>query len=209
MTPVKNPSTTGSAGRSDPARDASSDPRAFHLLFFHTFHHFWFLGNHSPGGKVESWRILRLRWRLFSGVGLFSFLSAKLGPVWPKPAPDRAGAGRFPHPGVGNRHTGPSWGAKRGPWVVFVGRLTVGGPPVPEGTQGDAKIPLEGGDGIGVTCQGFPKGARRQCVPVYSSAYTQYVGDLIFPKHKMRKCTPCPFAPLHPSFFSQPIPLVG
>lgn len=32
-------------------------------------------------------------------AGLFSFFSAKLGPVWPKPAPDRAEAGRFPHLG--------------------------------------------------------------------------------------------------------------
>ena len=42
-------------------------------------------------------------------VGLFSFLSAKLGPVWPKPAPDRAGTGPFPTWG-GNRLYGASWG---------------------------------------------------------------------------------------------------
>lgn len=46
-------------------------------------------------------------------VGLFSFLSAKLGPVWPKPAPDRAGAGRSPTRG-GNRHTGPPGGQTGG-----------------------------------------------------------------------------------------------
>ena len=30
-----------------------------------------------------------------------------------------------------------------------------------------------------------------------------------FLKHKMSKCAPHPFALSHPSFFSQPIPLVG
>ena len=99
LTPGKNPSTTGSAGRSDPARDACGRPRAFHLLFFHTFHHFWFLGNHSPGGKVESWRILRLRWRLFSGLGCFLFFL----PNWALCGPNRplTGLGRgVPPPGV-------------------------------------------------------------------------------------------------------------
>ena len=46
-------------------------------------------------------------------VGLFSFLSAKLGPVWPKPAPDRAGTGRSPTWGENWAH-GASWGAKQG-----------------------------------------------------------------------------------------------
>ena len=50
-------------------------------------------------------------------VGPFSFLSAKLGPVWPNPAPDRAEAGRSP-PGMETGHTGPP-GAKLGDWVVL------------------------------------------------------------------------------------------
>ena len=57
-------------------------------------------------------------------AGLFSFFSAKLGPVWPKPAPDRAGAGRSPTWGVNWAH-GASWGQI---WGLggFVGRLAVG-----------------------------------------------------------------------------------
>ena len=57
--------------------------------------------------------------------GLFSFFSAKLGSVWPKPAPDRAKAGRSP-PGVEtgqNRPPGGEQGALRG----FAGRLAVSG----------------------------------------------------------------------------------
>ena len=45
--------------------------------------------------------------------GLFSFFSAKLGPVWPKPASDRAKAGRFPTQG-GNGLHGASWGQTGG-----------------------------------------------------------------------------------------------
>ena len=174
LTPGKNPGTTGSAGRSDPARDACGRPRAFHLLFFHTFHHFWFLGNHSPGGKVESWRILRLRWRLFSGLGCFLFFL----PNWALCGPNRPLTGRrrvVPPPGAETGYTGPTGGNQGA--CRFCGAAECGWfPQVPEGTQNSAR----GGDGIGVTCQGFPKGARRQCARVYSSAFTQYVGDFFF-----------------------------
>ena len=46
-------------------------------------------------------------------AGLFSFFSAKLGPVWPKSASDRAKAGRSP-PGVETPHTGPHEAEKPG-----------------------------------------------------------------------------------------------
>ena len=55
-------------------------------------------------------------------VGLISFFSAKLGPVWPKSASDRAKAGRSP-PGVELGHTGPT-GAQTGGLGGFVGRRT-------------------------------------------------------------------------------------
>ena len=57
---------------------------------------------YSPSALVAAFR-----------AGLFSFLSAKLGPVWPKPAPDRAGTGRSPTWGENWAH-GASWGAKQG-----------------------------------------------------------------------------------------------
>ena len=76
-------------------------------------------------------------------VGLFSFLSAKLGPVWPKPAPVQAEAGRSPAWG-GNRLYGASWGQTG--WLVgFVGRLNVGGFPKCRKERKERKIPLEGG----------------------------------------------------------------
>ena len=44
-------------------------------------------------------------------AGLFSFFSAKLGPVWPKPAPDLVRTDRFPTWGVNSPHR-PSRGGE-------------------------------------------------------------------------------------------------
>ena len=102
LTPGKNPVTLGSAGRSDPARDACGRPRAFHLLVFHTSHHCWFLGKPFVWWEVKSWRILHLCWRLFSGLGCFlSFL-----PNWALCGPNRPLTGR-------GRVRSPTWGETR------------------------------------------------------------------------------------------------
>ena len=75
-------------------------------------------------------------------AGSFSFLSAKLGPVWPKPAPDQAEAGRSPIWG-GNRAHRASWG-RTGALGGFVGRLAVGGFLQCWKERKGRKIPLEG-----------------------------------------------------------------
>ena len=88
------------------------DPGPFTCSFFTPF---------TTSGFWETIRLVGSRKLAYSPValavvfrvGLFSFLSAKLGPVWPKPAPDRAGAGRSPTRG-GNRHTGPPGGQTGG-----------------------------------------------------------------------------------------------
>ena len=205
---MKNPSTTGSAGRSNPARDACGRPRAFHLLFFHTSHHWLVFGETARlmGGQKLAQPPSTLA-AAFRG-GLFSFFSAKLGPVWPKPASDRAKAGRFPTQG-GNGLHGASWGPNRGlGW--FCGNSLWDGcffVQVPGGRKG-RKIPLEGGrdwchlPGLSKGCKEAMRTSVLFCLHTICRRFD-------FSKHKMRKCTPCPFAPLHPSFFSQPIPLVG
>ena len=84
------------------------DPGPFTCSFFTPF---------TTSGFWETIRLVGSRKLAYSPVtlavvfrvGLFSFLSAKLGPVWPKPAPDRAGTGPFPTWG-GNRLYGASWG---------------------------------------------------------------------------------------------------
>ncbi len=132
-------------------------------------------------------------------AGLFSFFSAKLAPVGPKPAPDRAGTGPFPTWGGNSPHrpsrggetrcfserkrrvlrtrgflpeqamacsatTGPP-GGKTGALGGFVGRLTVGGPPVPEGTQGTQNS-ARGGTGLVSLARAFQRvqgGNAYQC----------------------------------------------
>ena len=182
LTPGKNPSTTGSAGRSDPARDACGRPRAFHLLFFHT-------PKSSPNREG----------------GRFSFLSAELAPVWPKPAPDRAGAGSFPHLGrkLGTRGLlGPNLGLGQ-----FCGTAGCGGQCRKE--RKGRKIPLEGRGRNLRHLPGLFQGCKEAMrTSVLFSSHTicrRFYGS----NHKMSKCTLSQFAPLHPLFFSQPIPLVG
>ena len=162
LTPGKNPSTTGSAGRSDPARDACGRPRAFHLLFFHTSHHWLVFGETARlmGGQKLAQPPSTLA-AAFRG-GLFSFFSAKLGSVWPKPAPDRAGTGRSPTWG-GNRHTGPP-GAKSGAWAVLWDGWLWG--PVPEGTQGTQNSARGEGAKFASLARAFPRvqgGNAHQC----------------------------------------------
>ena len=179
LTPGKNPGTTGSAGRSDPARDACGRPRAFHLLFFHTSLHCWFLRKPCAWWEVKSWHIRRLRWWLLSGPGSFLFFL----PNSPLCGPNRplTGLGRVVSPpGVETGHTGPP-GGEQGPWVVLWDDGCGWFSQVPEGTQGAQNSTRGGWAGFASLAGYFFKGARRQCVPVYSSAYTQYVGDLIFP----------------------------
>jgi len=95
LTPGKNPGTTGSAGRSDPARDASGDLGPFTCLFFTPLST---AGFEETVCLVEGQKLAHPPSTLSAvfRVGLISFFSAKLGPVWPKPAPDRAGTGRSP-----------------------------------------------------------------------------------------------------------------
>lgn len=83
LTPGKNPSTTGSAGRSDPARDACGRPRAFHLLENHT-------PNFSPNREKRRFLFLLPNWAL-----------------WGPNRPGTGGDGSFPPPGAQTGHTGP------------------------------------------------------------------------------------------------------
>ena len=80
------------------------------------------------GSQTPTYSLSTL-WAVFQ-VGPFSFLSAKLGSVWPKPAPDRAGTGPFPTWGVNSPHR-PSRGgetlgyfvpegfSRNKPWLVL------------------------------------------------------------------------------------------
>lgn len=172
LTPVKNPSTTGSAGRSDPARDASSDPGPFTCLFFTPL---------STAGFEETVCLVggqKLAYSSFAlaaafRAGLFSFLSAKLSPVWPKPPPDRAGTGRSPTWG-GNRPKRASWGriwALRG----FVGRLAVGGSPQCRKERKGRRIPLEGSGRDLRHLLGNPHGRKRgKCRTLFLPCPTKY-----------------------------------
>ena len=127
-------------------------------------------------------------------AGLFSFFSAKLGPVWPKPAPDRAGAGRSP-PGMETGHTGLS-GGNQGACVVLWDGWLRRVPPVPEGTQGTQNSARGGVGGICVTCWEIHRDARGESVGHFSSRVTQNAGELDLQHTKYRilftvTCPPC------------------
>ena len=92
------------------------------------------------GGQKLAYSLFVLA--VVSRAGLFSFFSAKLGPVGPKPAPDRGWDGSFPHLGW-NLATRGLLGATRG-LVGFVGRLNVGGFPKCRKERKGRTIPLEG-----------------------------------------------------------------
>lgn len=209
LTPGKNPSTTGSAGRSDPARDACGRPRAFHLLVFHTSYHWLVFG--ETARLMEGQKLAHPPSTLSAvfRVGLISFFSAKLGPVWPKPASDRAKAGRSPAWG-GNRLYGASWGQTG--WLGWFCGNCFGAVVFRFQCRKERKgrlIPLEGSERDLRHLPGLFQGCKEaMCKGVLFSFHT-ICRRFCLPKHKMRKCAPRPVAPLHPSFFSQPIPLVG
>ena len=194
---MKNPSTTGSAGRSDPARDACGRPRAFHLLVFHTSHHCWFLG--KPICLMGSLTLAYAPSALATAFGRRFFLLLNWGPVCPN-RPLSGRAGRSP-PGMETGHTGPT-GGNQGACVIC-GRLAEESSPSAGRNARDAKIPLEGGrdwchlPGLSKGCKEAMRTSVLFCLHTICRRFD-------FSKHKMRKCTPCPFAPLHPSFFSQP-----
>ena len=133
--------------------------------------------------------------------------SAKLAPVGPKPAPDRADAGRFPTWG-GNRPLGASWGQNGGlGW--FCGAADCGWFSQCRKERKGRKIPLEGRGRNLRHLPGLFQGCKEAMrTSVLFSSHTicrRFYGS----NHKMSKCTLSQFAPLHPLFFSQPIPLVG
>ena len=181
LTPGKNPSTTGSAGRSDPARDASSDPGPFTCLFFTP-------PNLPPTGRV--------------GCFLFFLPNSPLcGPN--RPLTGRSG--RFPHLGqkpATRGLLGPNLGLGR-----FCGTAGCGGQCRKE--RKGRKIPLEGRGRNLRHLPGLFQGCKEAMrTSVLFSSHTicrRFYGS----NHKMSKCTLSQFAPLHPLFFSQPIPLVG
>ena len=168
LTPGKNPSTTGSAGRSDPARDASSDPGPFTCSFFTPLTTAGFWGTRVPDGKPNAGVFFVCAGGCFPGWAVF-FLS----PVWPKPPPDRAGTGRSPTWG-GNRPKRASWGriwALRG----FVGRLAVGGSPQCRKERKGRRIPLEGSGRDLRHLLGNPHGRKRgKCRTLFLPCPTKY-----------------------------------
>ena len=117
------------------------------------------------------------------------------------------GAGRSPTWG-GNRLYGASWG-RTGALGGFVGRLNVGGFPKCRKERKGRKIPLEGRGRnlrhLPGLFQGCKEAMRTSVLFRSHTICRQFYGS----NHKMSKCTLSQFAPLHPSFFSQPIPLVG
>ena len=102
----------------------------------------------------DSFRFFNLFPVYFGGKGT-SFLSAELAPVWPKPAPDRAEAGRSPTWG-GNRPHGASWG-RTGALVVLWGGWLWKVLPVPEGTQGAQNSARGERTGFAALAGGFPR----------------------------------------------------
>ena len=144
-----------------------------------------------------------LRWRLLSGVGCFlSFL-----PNWALCGPNRplTGLGRVVHPPGVETATrgllGPNLGLGR-----FCGTAGCGGQCRKE--RKGRKIPLEGGRDW-CHLPGLSKGCKEAMHTSVLFCLHTICRWFCFLKHKMSKCAPRLFAPLHPSFYSQPIPLVG
>lgn len=176
------------------------DPGPFTCSFFTPLSTADFLGKPFAWWEVKSWRILYLCWRLFPGLGCFlSFL-----PNWALCGPNRP-LTAFPHLGrkLGTRGLlGPNLGLGR-----FCGPAGCGGQCRKE--RKGRKIPLEGRGRNLRHLPGLFQGCKEAMrTSVLFSSHTicrRFYGS----NHKMSKCTLSQFAPLHPLFFSQPIPLVG
>ena len=178
------------------------DPGPFTCSFFTPLSTADFLGKPFAWWEVKSWRILHLCWRLFSGLGCFlSFL-----PNWALCGPNRplTGLGRVvPPPGVELGYTGPPGGNQGA--CRFCGTAECGWF---SQCRKERKIPLEGGrdwchlPGLSKGCKEAMRTSVLFCLHTICRRFD-------FSKHKIGKCAPHPFALLHSSFFSQPIPLVG
>ena len=208
LTPGKNPGTTGSAGRSDPARDACGRPRAFHLLVFsHLSPLLIFWGNRSPGGRSKAGVFSICAGGCFPGWAVFfSFL-----PNWALCGPNRPLTGRgrvVPPPGAETGQNRPP-GGETGGLAWFCGAAGCEWFPQCREERKGRRIPLEGSGQDLRHLPGLSKGCKEAMrTSVLFSLHT-ICSRFCYHKHKMSKCAPRPFAPLHPSFFSQPIPLVG
>ena len=146
----------------------------------------------------------RLRCGLSSRSGRFLFF-LRNSPLW---GPNRPLTGRgrvVPLPGVETGHTGPPGGGQ-GALRGFVGRPGCGGQCRKE--HKERKIPLEGGRDW-CHLPGLSKGCKEAMRTSVLFCLHTICRWFCFLKHKMSKCAPRLFAPLHPLFFSQPIPLVG
>ena len=151
----------------------------------------------------------RLRWRLLSGPGRFLFFLLNWALCGPNRPLSRRRRVSFPHLGwkPGTRgllgaNLGLEWFCGNWLWdgcLRFQCRKERKG----------RLIPLEGSGRDLRHLRGIFQGCKEaMCKGVLFSFYT-ICRRFHFSEHKMSKCAPRPFAPLHPSFFSQPIPLVG
>ena len=105
-------------------------------------------------------------------------------------------------------HTGPT-GGNQGACVVLWDGWLRKVPPVPEGTQGTQNSARGRLDRVCVTCWEFFQGCKKAMCKGVLLSFCTICRRFDFSKHKIGKCAPHPFALLHSSFFSQPIPLVG
>ena len=135
--------------------------------------------------------------------------STKLAPVGPKPAPVQAEAGRSPAWG-GNRPKQASWGQTG--WLGWFCGNCFGAVVFRFQCRKERKgrlIPLEGSGRDLRHLPGLSKGCKEAMHTSVLFCLHTICRWFCFLKHKMSKCAPRLFAPLHPSFYSQPIPLVG
>ncbi len=159
-----------------------------------------------PGGKSKACVCGVYAGGCFPGCVVF-FLFCQTRPCGAQTGSYLGWDGSFPTWG-GNRAHGAFWG-RTGALGGFVGRLAVGGFLQCRKERKGRKNPLEG---RGRNLRHLPglfqgcKEAMRTSVPFSSHTICRrFYGS----NHKMSKCTLSQFAPLHPLFFSQPIPLVG
>ena len=150
LTPGKNPVTLGSAGRSDPARDASSDPGPFTCSFFTP-------PNLPPTGRVGGFLFFLPNSPLCGPNRPLTGRERVRSPTWGETRPKRASWGRI-------------W-ALRG----FVGRLAVGGSPQCRKERKGRRIPLEGSGRDLRHLLGNPHGRKRgKCRTLFLPCPTKY-----------------------------------